>query len=220
MVQIGQVIGIGGGAAAAGRAADPKKNKKTHRMLTLLSSGSSIQTATSETQPPPPPTEQATQAPAASSASTTLAQDPKDQRSKGKKYAESITSRALRGLLEGSVLKSYGWYTNRDRTLRIVGGPRAAEVDGYLVIETDTFEPFRVVDEEGDTVATGNEVAPHEEGEKEEEQASKEQEEAVSDENNGAYPDEKPTAASWDKGEKNNKKEAGEGEGGGEGEQE
>lgn len=41
-----------------------------------------------------------------------------------------------------------------DRVLRICGGPRASEVEGLLVIETDTLEPFTVIDEVGNTVAT------------------------------------------------------------------
>ncbi len=54
------------------------------------------------------------------------------------------------------MLSSAGWYIDRDRTIRITGGPRAAIEDGLLVIETDTTVPFTLVDETGKTVAVGN----------------------------------------------------------------
>ncbi|EPQ32057.1 uncharacterized protein PFL1_00255 [Pseudozyma flocculosa PF-1] len=83
-------------------------------------------------------------------------QKPKDPKDMAKEHAEKATRTALKKLLQGSVLSSPGWYINRDRTLRIVGGPRASRVDGLLVIETDTTQPFAIVDETGKTVATGN----------------------------------------------------------------
>lgn len=55
--------------------------------------------------------------------------------------------KVLKGLLEGSVVHSQGWYIGKDRTIHIRGGPRATEVDGLLIIETDTLEPFEVVSE-------------------------------------------------------------------------
>lgn len=160
VVQIGQVIGIGGGAATASHAANHSDKKKAKSRSKLLQSiSSSVHGGESQpgngTQPISP------DPPGSSSEVAATPQDPEQGSVNQKRnYAEKITVRALRGLLEGSVLKSYGWYTNRDRTLRIVGGPRAAEVDGYLVVETDTFEPFRVIDEEGRTVITGNETGP------------------------------------------------------------
>ncbi|KAL9940138.1 hypothetical protein V8E36_000843 [Tilletia maclaganii] len=61
----------------------------------------------------------------------------------------------LQGLVAGSVISSPGWFLNRDRTLRITGGPRATEVDSVLIIETDTLEPFKIVEETGKTLAKG-----------------------------------------------------------------
>lgn len=55
--------------------------------------------------------------------------------------------KVLKGLLEGSVVHSQGWYFGKDRSIYIRGGPRATEVDGLLIIETDTLEPFEVVSE-------------------------------------------------------------------------
>ncbi|EST09677.1 hypothetical protein PSEUBRA_000050 [Kalmanozyma brasiliensis GHG001] len=73
------------------------------------------------------------------------------------KAAEASKS-ALKKLLQGSVLSSAGWYIDRDRTIRITGGPNASITDGLLVIETDTTIPFTLVDETGKTVAVGNEA--------------------------------------------------------------
>ncbi|UZJ53437.1 hypothetical protein CBS101457_002757 [Exobasidium rhododendri] len=53
--------------------------------------------------------------------------------------------KVLKGLLEGSVVSSAGWYMKGERTIRIKGGPRATEMDGLLIIETDTLEAFVVV---------------------------------------------------------------------------
>ncbi|SNX81340.1 uncharacterized protein MEPE_00045 [Melanopsichium pennsylvanicum] len=80
---------------------------------------------------------------------------PVDQQLKDK--AAQASKSALRKLLQGSVLSSAGWYIDRNRTIRITGGPKATITsDGLLVIETDTTVPFRLVDETGKTVAVGN----------------------------------------------------------------
>ncbi|PWN51262.1 hypothetical protein IE53DRAFT_386379 [Violaceomyces palustris] len=74
-----------------------------------------------------------------------------------RKKAEKRVKKSLKKLLQGSVVSSAGWYMKQDRTLCIVGGPRASRMeDGLLVIETDTEEPFRIIDEAGLTVASGN----------------------------------------------------------------
>ncbi|PWZ03036.1 hypothetical protein BCV70DRAFT_10127 [Testicularia cyperi] len=73
-------------------------------------------------------------------------------RDKGAQASKS----ALQKLLQGSVLSSSGWYIDRDRTIRITGGPNATMADGVLVVETDTTVPFNLVDESGKTVAVGN----------------------------------------------------------------
>ncbi|KAJ1030658.1 hypothetical protein NDA18_001897 [Ustilago nuda] len=74
-----------------------------------------------------------------------------------KEKAAQTSKSALRKLLQGSVVSSAGWYIDRDRTIRITGGPRASVTqDGLLVIETDTTVPFTLVDETGKTVAIGN----------------------------------------------------------------
>lgn len=65
--------------------------------------------------------------------------------------------KVLKGLLEGSVVSSAGWYMKSDRTIRIRGGPRATEMDGLLIIETDTLEPFEVVSD--DTVEEDGKAA-------------------------------------------------------------
>jgi hypothetical protein len=70
--------------------------------------------------------------------------------------AAEASKLALQKLLQGSVLSSSGWYIDRDRTIRIMGGPNATMTNGFLVIETDTTVPFRLVDETGRTVAVGN----------------------------------------------------------------
>lgn len=79
---------------------------------------------------------------------------PVDQQLKDK--AAQASKSALKKLLQGSVLSSAGWYMDRDRTIRIIGGPKASITDGLLVIETDTTVPFALVDETGRTVAVGN----------------------------------------------------------------
>lgn len=56
--------------------------------------------------------------------------------------------KVLKGLLEGSVVSSAGWYMNGERTIRIKGGPRASEIGDVLVIETDTLEAFEVVSDD------------------------------------------------------------------------
>lgn len=72
--------------------------------------------------------------------------------------AAAASKSALKKLLQGSVVSSAGWYIDRDRTIRITGGPNASITDGLLVIETDTTVPFTLVDETGKTVAVGNEA--------------------------------------------------------------
>ncbi|GAC73264.1 hypothetical protein PANT_9c00027 [Moesziomyces antarcticus T-34] len=79
---------------------------------------------------------------------------PVEQQLKDK--AATASKSALQKLLQGSVLSSSGWYIDRDRTIRITGGPKASRADGLLVIETDTTVPFALVDETGKTVAIGN----------------------------------------------------------------
>lgn len=79
---------------------------------------------------------------------------PVDQQLKDK--AAQASKSALRKLLQGSVVSSAGWYIDRDRTIRITGGPHASMADDLLVIETDTTVPFTIVDETGKTVAVGN----------------------------------------------------------------
>ncbi|SAM73115.1 uncharacterized protein UBRO_00072 [Ustilago bromivora] len=80
---------------------------------------------------------------------------PVEQQLKDK--AAQASKSALRKLLQGSVVSSAGWYIDRDRTIRITGGPRASVTqDGLLVIETDTTVPFTLVDETGKMVAIGN----------------------------------------------------------------
>ncbi|KDN53456.1 hypothetical protein K437DRAFT_271677 [Tilletiaria anomala UBC 951] len=79
---------------------------------------------------------------------------------KAEKEVENSVARALKNLLDGSVLSSYGWFMSKERTLHIIGGPRATEVEGFLVIETDTYEPFRIVDEKGEIVGIGVEEVP------------------------------------------------------------
>ena len=54
----------------------------------------------------------------------------------------------LMGLIEKSAIRSHGWYMNRDRTIIIRGGPKAAEVDQWLIIETDTVTPFEVISQD------------------------------------------------------------------------
>ncbi|GAC96595.1 hypothetical protein PHSY_004177 [Pseudozyma hubeiensis SY62] len=82
---------------------------------------------------------------------------PVDQQLKDK--AAQASKSALQKLLQGSVLSSAGWYIDRDRTIRITGGPKATITDaGLLVIETDTTVPFTLVDETGKTVAVGNQA--------------------------------------------------------------
>ena len=81
-------------------------------------------------------------------------QKPMDQQLKDK--AAQASKSALRKLLQGSVVSSAGWYIDRDRTIRITGGPHASTADDLLVIETDTTVPFTLVDETGKTVAVGN----------------------------------------------------------------
>lgn len=72
------------------------------------------------------------------------------------KAAEASKS-ILKKLLQGSVLSSAGWYIDKDRVIRIQGGPNATTTpEGVLVIETDTTVPFTLVDETGKTVAVGN----------------------------------------------------------------
>ncbi|KAE8250994.1 hypothetical protein A4X13_0g4215 [Tilletia indica] len=80
-------------------------------------------------------------------------EDKLSKKEEKKQAAESM--KILQGLVAGSVVSSPGWYLNRDRTLRIEGGPRATEVDGLLVIETDTVVPFTIVEEHGKTLAKG-----------------------------------------------------------------
>ncbi|KAK0557700.1 hypothetical protein OC846_000267 [Tilletia horrida] len=77
----------------------------------------------------------------------------KTKKEEKKQTKESM--KILQGLVAGSVVSSPGWYLNRDRTLRIVGGPRATQVDDLLIIETDTLEPFRIIEEDGKTLAKG-----------------------------------------------------------------
>ncbi|TKY90057.1 hypothetical protein EX895_000055 [Sporisorium graminicola] len=81
---------------------------------------------------------------------------PVDQQLKDK--AAQASKSALKKLLQGSVVSSAGWYIDRDRTIRITGGPKASLADGLLVIETDTTVPFTLVDETGKTVAVGNQA--------------------------------------------------------------
>lgn len=82
---------------------------------------------------------------------------PVDQQLKDK--AAQASKSALQKLLQGSVLSSAGWFIDRDRTIRITGGPNATITDGgLLVIETDTTVPFKLVDETGKTVAVGNQA--------------------------------------------------------------
>ncbi|CBQ67418.1 conserved hypothetical protein [Sporisorium reilianum SRZ2] len=81
---------------------------------------------------------------------------PVDEQLKDK--AAQASKSALKKLLQGSVLSSAGWYIDRDRTIRITGGPNASITDGLLVIETDTTVPFTLVDETGKTVAVGNQA--------------------------------------------------------------
>lgn len=82
---------------------------------------------------------------------------PVDQQLKDK--AAQASKSALQKLLQGSVLSSAGWYIDRDRTIRITGGPKASTTsDGLLVIETDTTVPFTLVDETGKVVAVGNQA--------------------------------------------------------------
>lgn len=81
---------------------------------------------------------------------------PVEQQLKDK--AAQASKSALKKLLQGSVLSSAGWYIDRDRTIRITGGPKASITDGLLVIETDTTVPFTLVDETGKTVAVGNQA--------------------------------------------------------------
>lgn len=112
VVQVGQVLGLGGGALLGKKAAEAQQ-----------SSGA----AKSEIE--------------------------RKQDQKGEKswftWNENVrvkeAKKVLKGLLEGSVVSSAGWYMKKDRTIRIRGGPRATEMDRLLIIETDTLEPFEVV---------------------------------------------------------------------------
>ncbi|KAK0535114.1 hypothetical protein OC842_002416 [Tilletia horrida] len=75
---------------------------------------------------------------------------------KQQKKQTNESMKILQGLVAGSVISSPGWFLNRDRTLKLTGGPRATEVDGLLIIETDTVEPFKIVEEDtGKTLAKG-----------------------------------------------------------------
>lgn len=78
-----------------------------------------------------------------------------DQHIKDK--AAQASKSILKKLLQGSVLSSAGWYIDKDRVIRIQGGPVATTTpEGLLVIETDTTVPFTLIDETGKTVAVGN----------------------------------------------------------------
>ncbi len=151
VVQIGQVIGIGGGSwltsklvgapptAAELELAKREKDASSWNPLKRRKGKKSSAKGMSEEE---------------------LRQLAERQRKRAEEQAESSTARALKNLLEGSVLSSHAWWLRTDRTLRIVGGPRASEVEGFLVIETDTYEPFLVVDEAGATVGEGVEKLP------------------------------------------------------------
>lgn len=78
-------------------------------------------------------------------------------------------SRVLKRLVTKPVVRSHGWYMGQERTIRIRGGPQAAEVEQWLVIETDTVEPFEVV---------GERVEGDKEGGTEEEEAAAREEDA------------------------------------------
>ena len=164
IVQIGQVIGIGGGAAltsrltgggGAGGESTPDKEEGKSKWSSWVPGMRGKLNKKKGASKGQPMTEEE------------LKQLSEQQRAKVQAeeaaFAEAetrSTARALRNLLEGSVLSSHGWLMSSDRTLRIVGGPRAIEVEGFLVIETDTYEPFRVVDEKGKTVGEGVEALP------------------------------------------------------------
>ena len=45
-----------------------------------------------------------------------------------------------------SPFSSHGWFIGSDRTIRITGGPKATEIQDLLVIETDTNQPFELID--------------------------------------------------------------------------
>lgn len=107
IVQVGEVIGIGGGALLGKKAAGAQQGEA----------------ATSETKQ-----------------SSTFGLDENARVKEAK--------RVLKGLLEGSVVSSAGWYMKGERTIRIKGGPRATMMDGLLVIETDTLEAFEVVSDD------------------------------------------------------------------------
>jgi methylmalonyl-CoA mutase cobalamin-binding subunit len=55
---------------------------------------------------------------------------------------------ALGYLITNSAVKSHGWYMKKDRTFRIRGGPKAAELENWVIIETDTLTPFEIVSDD------------------------------------------------------------------------
>ncbi|PWN44188.1 hypothetical protein IE81DRAFT_37343 [Ceraceosorus guamensis] len=128
VVQIGQVLGIGGGAIAGKRLAE----KET-----------------------PSAEQEGRQKPHTGVSSKV--QDEGEQKSQGllgglldwdEKKRVKEAKKVLKGLLEGSVVSSAGWYMGGDRVIRIKGGPRATQLEDILVIETDTLEDFVVTGDE------------------------------------------------------------------------
>ena len=114
IVQIGQVLGLGGGALLGKKAAEAQLNGP---------------------------------------AQSELERRQKEQGGKSwfawdENARVKEAKKVLKGLLEGSVVSSAGWFMKKDRTIRIKGGPRATEMDGLLVIETDTLEAFEVVSDD------------------------------------------------------------------------
>ncbi|PWN36500.1 uncharacterized protein FA14DRAFT_186713 [Meira miltonrushii] len=109
VVQIGQVLGIGGGALLGNRAAIAQS--KQHDEVVRAEQHDELT---------------------------------------GQADIERIkkVKEVLMGLIEKSALRSHGWYMKGDRTILIRGGPKAAEVDQWLIIETDTVTPFEVLSED------------------------------------------------------------------------
>lgn len=110
VVQIGQVLGIGGGALLGNRAAIAQSRQQNEGQIP---------------------------------------EDVHDELT-GQADIERIkkVKDVLTGLIEKSAVRSHGWYMNRDRVMIIRGGPRAAELDQWLIIETDTVTPFEVLSQD------------------------------------------------------------------------
>lgn len=110
VVQIGQVLGIGGGALLGNRAAIAQS--KQHDEVVRAEEAHDELTGQADIE-------------------------------RIKKVKE-----VLMGLIEKSAVRSHGWYMKGDRKIIIRGGPNAAEVDQWLIIETDTVTPFEVLSED------------------------------------------------------------------------